>query len=336
MKIAREGSLADGRLVCRDMARGCVAGWLSYKLRDRYILMAEHTVVEDAYQGQGLARELVEALVALCRERKVLLEPVCSYVERMAIRRLDWQDLLEAGDRAPEILAWLEEEGDEERARMLGRYFKTGVGEYAHGDRFAGISVPKLRALLKELGPLSLGTIESLIMNPLHDARWLGFVALVQRARGATSSQTREQLCLYYLDRVDYCNNWDLVDSSAPTILGQHLLDLPSGERLQRLLELIKEDHLWRQRIAVVATLGLIRRGSYSEAIELSIRLRNHRHDLIHKASGWMLREVGKRDRALLLHTLDLYAPELPRTTLRYAIERLSDEERRHYMTLRR
>lgn len=316
-----------------DEETGQRVGYISYTLEDKIVLRAEHTVVDEAFRGQGIARLLVETLVVLCRSKGYLVRPICSYVARLFERTAEWSNLLEDYDGSAALLDQLQTQANAEKAQKLQRYFKTAPGEYAEGDIFLGVTVPQMRTLLREAKPITLGTIRALSQSPLHEARWLAFVALVQRANEATSALRRKKLYDLYLSLAERCNNWDLVDSSAPVLAGGHWADLSEQERKAKPLILAKAPHLWTQRIAVIGTLGLIRRGSYTEAIEVCLALRKHPHDLIHKATGWMLREVGKRAPELLREILDAHASELPRTTLRYAIEHMTEQERSHYLT---
>ncbi len=215
--------------------------------------------------------------------------------------------------------------GDPADARALARFFKTGPGDYGAGDRFLGIRVPALRALVRELGPaIPLPTLRMLLASPWHEARMLGLLLMVARFRRADDAEQR-RLYDFYLSCTNRINNWDLVDASAPNIVGAWLAvrDRAPLDRLAR------SPVLWERRIAMVSTLALIRRGDLSATFRLAVRLMGDPHDLIHKATGWMLREAGKRDLAALRDFLDRHEASLPRTALRYAIERLPEAERR-------
>ena len=212
---------------------------------------------------------------------------------------------------ADEIEDTLISMADPVQREILCRFFKTGKGEYGEGDRFLGLKVPRTRAVVRE-GKLrvSLPEICKLLYSPWHEARLCGFLLLVEE-------------------------NWDLVDLSAPYILGQWLLHpLPDGNRPDReiLDRLAASDNLWEQRIAIVSTAALIRSGEFDDTFRIARRLLSHPHNLIHKAVGWMLREVGKRDLPLMLGFLAEEYSRLPRTTLRYAIERLPEDERRRWL----
>ena len=247
---------------------------------------------------------------------------------------------------ADEIEDTLISMADPVQREILCRFFKTGKGEYGEGDRFLGLKVPRTRAVVRE-GKLrvSLPEICKLLYSPWHEARLCGFLLLVEEMnsllpRGrrhdtADSARQRREIAEFYLSHARQANNWDLVDLSAPYILGQWLLHpLPGGHPPDReiLDRLAASDNLWEQRIAIVSTAALIRSGEFDDTFRIARRLLSHPHNLIHKAVGWMLREVGKRDLPLMLGFLAEEYSRLPRTTLRYAIERLPEDERRRWL----
>ncbi|HET6233003.1 MAG TPA: DNA alkylation repair protein [Longimicrobiaceae bacterium] len=217
---------------------------------------------------------------------------------------------------------------DADNAAFLQRYFKTGPGQYGEGDRFLGIRIPALRKLARELRGLPLVDAAELLGSPFHEERGLALMLLVD-AYERGGEPEREAIYRLYLRSTAHVNNWDLVDSSAPGIVGAHL----AGRDRAPLLELARSSDLWERRIAMVATLHLIRRGEVDETQRIARELLGDRHDLIHKAAGWMLREMGKRDIGAVHTFLREHAHEMPRTMLRYAIERLPEPMRRRYMT---
>lgn len=236
------------------------------------------------------------------------------------------------GTVSDDIQARMRAMGSEAQAAHLSRFFKTGKGEYGEGDRFLGIKVPETRLLVKEFRKrAALEDIESLTRSPWHEARLAGFLLLIELFKRA---KDRRQIVDYYLSVIERGNNWDLVDLVAPKILGEWLLEHPEERGV--LYELAAmEGYLWHQRVAVVSCWTIIRAGDYDDTMRLSELLMNHRHDLIHKATGWMLREVGKRGGIGRLRAfLDAHAARMPRTMLRYSIEKLPDEERKRYMSL--
>jgi 3-methyladenine DNA glycosylase AlkD len=216
---------------------------------------------------------------------------------------------------------------DPSRARAVERFFKTGPGEYGAGDRFLGIGVPALRKLARSHQALSLRELAVLLRSPWHEERLLALLIMVrQYARG--TPRRREAIYRLFLRSRRRINNWDLVDCSAEHIVGGHL----HGDSSRMLTQLAGSPRLWDRRIAILATFHYIKRGEYRETLRLSRLLLHDPHDLIHKAVGWMLREVGKRDRALEERFLRRHAAQMPRTMLRYAIERFPGRLRRRYL----
>lgn len=218
--------------------------------------------------------------------------------------------------------------GDARVAAASQRFFKTGPGEYGEGDRFRGIRVPALRALAKEYQSTSLPEVERLLGSAFHEDRLLALLILV-RLYSRGDETAREEIYRLYLKCTRFINNWDLVDSSAEHVVGAHLRD-KSRAPLGRLA---KSADLWERRIAVLATFHFIKRGEFQETLDLARTLLSDREDLMHKAVGWMLREVGKRDPEALERFLQENRQRMPRTMLRYAIEKFSEEKRREYLS---
>ena len=213
---------------------------------------------------------------------------------------------------------------DEEKKVVLPRFFKTGKGEYGEGDRFMGVTVPNTRKVAKEHADASWEVIEALLESEWHECRLCALLILVERF-GKSPEETVE----FYLRHTAGINNWDLIDLSAPYIIGRHLTRSADRSILYMLAE---SGNMWEQRIAVVSTLTLIRNSQFEDTLKLAGMLLDTRHDLMQKAVGWMLREVGKRDERLLKEFLDEHCRKMPRTMLRYAIEKLTPEQRAHYM----
>jgi 3-methyladenine DNA glycosylase AlkD len=217
-----------------------------------------------------------------------------------------------------------------EKAAFLQGFFKTGKGQYAEGDRFLGITVPALRQLSKQFRELSLKDTERLLGSPYNEARSLALLLLVASyQRGDTAARSTVSRC--YLRNRRQVNNWNLVDGSAPYILGAHLL----RRNRATLYRLAKSRSLWDRRIAMVATFAFIREADFADTLKLAEQFLTDAHDLMHKACGWMLREIGKRDQPVLEAFLQRHHQTMPRTMLRYAIERLSPEKRKAYMATR-
>lgn len=214
--------------------------------------------------------------------------------------------------------------GSPERAAGVMRFFKTGKGEYGEGDVFIGCTVPECRLVAKEFRALPLAEVEKLMMSRIHEERAVGLFILVAQFERSPD----RKIFQLYRKRLAFVNNWDLVDLSAPGIVGGWLADKPRGW-------LAKSKVLWYRRIAMVATFHFIRRGESKDAIRIAEALVNDEHDLIHKAVGWMLREVEKRASAEALNAfLRKHARTMPRTMLRYAIERLTPAEKKKWMSL--
>lgn len=228
------------------------------------------------------------------------------------------------------IIDELQSVASTEKATHLSRFFKTGPGEYGEGDRFLGIPVPLTRNIAKANIDTPLEELQILLHSPWHEARLCALLILVERfKKKKTTDEERCNIYQFYLKNTRHCNNWDLVDLSCPTIVGGYLLHQPDHRLLYRLAE---SDNLWEQRIAIVSTIALIRHDQFDDTLALSMKLMNHKHDLMHKAVGWMLREIGKRNRDVLSEFLDEYATRLPRTALRYAIEHYPEEERQAFL----
>ena len=206
-----------------------------------------------------------------------------------------------------------------EKLVILSNFFKTGKGQYAEGDKMLCVSVPDQREIAKKyFVETKLEDVGELLKSKYHEDRLTGLIILTFKMKKADEKE-RKRIVEFYLAHLDRVNNWDLVDLSAGKILGLYLLDRPRGV----LYKLAKSGHLWSERVAMVATFEFIRAGQYEDTLKLAEMYLRHPHDLIHKATGWMLREVGKRDKGVLRGFLDAYHTKMPRVMFRYAIERL-------------
>ena len=230
---------------------------------------------------------------------------------------------------AQTVLAALETKANADKADFFPSFFKTGPGEYGEGDCFLGVSVPDQRAIAKEARDLSTAELKKLLRSKWHECRLTAIFILVMQFN-RSKEPTRRELVEFFLANLEGVNNWDIVDSSAQKILGAYSMEVP--EYRKRIEQLAASGHLWRERIAVIATQVQIKQGDFSLILKLAKRFLNHEHDLIHKAVGWMLREMGGKDIQPLLAFLDLNAKRMPRTMLRYAIEKLPEEQRKRYM----
>ena len=232
--------------------------------------------------------------------------------------------------KAADVRKELKSMAEPEKAAILQRFFKTGPSQYGEGDIIIGVMVPQSRQVAKKFNQLPLGEVRTLLYSRVHEERLVALLILAWRYSSASSSREKEEIVKFYLDHIKRVNNWDLVDLSAPNILGAHLVDRDGRRRL--LYRLAGSENVWERRIAIVATHHFIRNGDFSDTLKIAEMLLQDRHDLIHKAVGWMLREVGKRDAAAEKEFLEKHCSVMPRTMLRYAIERLSERKRRRYM----
>jgi 3-methyladenine DNA glycosylase AlkD len=229
--------------------------------------------------------------------------------------------------RASDICSRLQALGDKERALAVQRFFKTAPGEYGEGDVFVGLRVPDIRKLVKEYQALPLAEIIRLLQSSIHEARLLALLILIRVFRqGDTTVQ--EQIYNLYLQNTHAINNWDLVDISAEHIVGSHLRYRSKSP----LHALAKSNLLWDRRIAIMATFHYIKHGAFAETLRIAKLLLRDPEDLIHKAVGWMLRETGKRDPLIEKNFLKTHYKTMPRTMLRYAIEKFPENLRQQYL----
>ncbi len=226
----------------------------------------------------------------------------------------------------------LEAAGNPAKAKTLQWFFKTGPGDYGEGDRFRGIVVPVLRSISRRHRELGWGDLSRLLRSPFHEDRLAALMVLVLRVEKASAAE-KDRAMAFYLARTRFINNWDLVDLSAPAVVGERLRE---KKETARLFELVRSPVLWERRIAMVGSYAFIRAGCPAVAFRLAARLLTDPEDLMHKAAGWMLREAGKRDPAGLVAFLERHAPRMPRTMLRYSIERFSEPERRRWLAVRK
>jgi 3-methyladenine DNA glycosylase AlkD len=220
------------------------------------------------------------------------------------------------------------------QAKILSGFFKTGKGQYGEGDVFWGIKVPVQRAAIKKYYDLSLGDLQELLDNKIHEYRLSALFILVHQFELALKigdEKTQGRLYRFYLKNSNNINNWDLVDLSTPQIVGRYLL----AKNREILYTLVKSKNLWERRIAVLATFTFLRNKDFKDLLKIAEILLKDEHDLIHKSVGWMLREMGKRDEKVLRKFLDKHCRQMPRTMLRYSIEKFSEEERKRYLNLK-
>lgn len=229
------------------------------------------------------------------------------------------------------ILKEILSHGEKDKAKILTRFFKTGIGEYGEGDVFLGITVPVSRKIAQNYGEVEFTDIAKLIENKYHEVRLIAILILVHKYKKSKSEIERKNIVNFYLKNTKYINNWDLVDLSAHYILGDYLLNKDRSI----LLRLAKSKNLWERRIAIISTFAFIYKNESKWTFRIIDMIINDKHDLIHKACGWMLREVGKRvSEDDLKKYLDINHSKMPRTMLRYAIERLPEKTRLYYLHL--
>lgn len=230
------------------------------------------------------------------------------------------------------LVSELKNQSNPHTATILAKFFKTGQGQYGEGDQFIGIKVPILRQIAKKYWQnINFNQLIELLQNPIHEYRMVAlFIMILQ----FTKSEQKEQELIVetYLNNTQYINNWDLVDLSAPKIIGAYLLKQPAKRTL--LYQLAKTDKLWKKRIAMLSCYTFIKQNEFSDALKIAEILLNDEHDLIHKAVGWMLREIGKIDLTTEENFLKKHAQHMPRTMLRYAIEKFEENKRQFYLKL--
>lgn len=233
--------------------------------------------------------------------------------------------LLKSAKMYSQIISELMDCSDDEKKAVLPKFFKTGKGEYGEGDKFIGVIVPDTRKVAKRHKEMPYEVLEMLLESEWHEVRLCALLILIEKYKSSS-----DDAVVFYLNHMKGINNWDLVDLSAPYILGSYLV---SSENREVLYNLAESANMWEQRIAVVSTLMLIRNGCYGDTVALAEKLLNAKHDLMQKAIGWMLREVGKRDENLLVGFLERNRLKMPRTMLRYAIEKFDPQRRKYFMS---
>ncbi|MCR4275674.1 MAG: DNA alkylation repair protein [Candidatus Wolfebacteria bacterium] len=223
-----------------------------------------------------------------------------------------------------------------QKAEILARFFKIGKGEYGEGDIFIGVVVPDIRKTAKKYNAIGLRETEKLLHSKIHEERLCALLILVEKFRNG-GEKTKEQIYKLYLKNTKYINNWDLVDLSSHHIVGEFSSDKPTDKLIKKpksvLYKLAKSKNLWERRIATLATFNFINKGQHKETLKIAEILLKDKHDLIHKAVGWMLRETGKRcSREILEDFLKKHYKQMPRTILRYAIEKFPEKKRKSYL----
>ncbi|WP_413587344.1 DNA alkylation repair protein [Bdellovibrio sp. HCB274] len=217
------------------------------------------------------------------------------------------------------------------RAEILQRFFKTGAGEYAEGDQFLGLTVGQSRTIAKKFKDLPYSELKALIGSPIHEERLISLIILSERYRKSDEKE-QKKIFTFLIKNRKGINNWDLVDTITPAVLGPYLFD----KERTLLYKYAKSKNLWERRMAIISTFYFLRQHDFDDTLKIAEILLNDEHDLIHKAVGWMLREVGKRDLKPLKRFLNTHANNMPRTMLRYAIEKFPETERQRYLKMKR
>lgn len=225
-----------------------------------------------------------------------------------------------------ELRKELKNKANPEKAKLLQGFFKTGKGEYGEGDVFLGVIVPETRKTAVKFKNLPLKSVEELLKSKIHEERLCALLLLVHNYK--KHPEKREEIYNFYLKNTKYINNWDLVDLSCHQIIGDYLKDKDKSI----LYQLAKSDNIWERRIAIISAFASIRNNDFKDVVKISEILLNDKHDLIHKAVGWMLREMGKREPLYLIRFLNRHYKEMPRTMLRYSIEKLPEKQRKFYL----
>lgn len=225
------------------------------------------------------------------------------------------------------IIEELKTYSQKEKQEVLPKFFKTGKGEYGEGDIFIGVTVPNVRLIAKKYKDVGLLSVEKMLNDPIHEVRLLALIILTYKFEKA-SEEEQKNIYEFYLKNTKAINNWDLVDLSAYKIVGKYLIN----KDRDILFKLAESKNLWEQRISIISTFYFIQHNDFQTSLIVSEMLLNHDHDLIHKAVGWMLREIGKRDLKIEEDFLKLRYQQMPRTMLRYAIEKFEEEKRQKYL----
>ncbi len=231
-------------------------------------------------------------------------------------------------DTARDVQLSIRKQSDKKRAQLCARYFKTGKGEYAYGDVFAGLTMPMQRAIAKRFKDLPTAAVGRLLRSKIHEERMVALLIIVDRFERSSTEQQRAFWYNLYIKNKSSINNWDLVDVTAHKVVGRYLED----KQRTVLYRLAKSKILWDRRIAIISTAWFIKQKDFVDTLALARLLLADKHDLIHKAVGWMLREVGKQEEAVLHDFLRQYASRMPRTCLRYAIEKFAQPVRLRYL----
>jgi 3-methyladenine DNA glycosylase AlkD len=227
------------------------------------------------------------------------------------------------------LIKEINQERNSAKSVILQKFFKTDQGQYGYGDVFLGITVPVQRKIAQKYQEISLTDIQKLITKKIHEYRLISLLILIFKYQKTKTKKDQKRIYDFYIKNLNFVNNWDLVDLSAPKIVGNYLF----SQSRRSLYNLAKSSNLWHRRIAIISTFNFIKKGDFADTIKIAKILLNDNHDLIHKAVGWMLREVGKGDISILYEFLDEFCQKMPRTMLRYSLEKLPKDKKKKYMS---
>ena len=226
-----------------------------------------------------------------------------------------------------QLISEIQKSANPEKAKRYQRFFKTEKSQYGEGDIFIGLTVPEQRSIVKKYSNLNLPKIQQLIKNKIHEYRLIALLILVDKYK-KSKEKDKEEIFNFYLKNLKHVNNWDLVDLTAPNIVGEFLLNKDK----KPIYKLVQSDNLWEKRVSIISTLYFIKHNQFEDTLAISELLLKDKHDLIHKAVGWMLREIGKKDKKVLDNFLKQHYKDIPRTTLRYSLEKHPEEERKKWL----
>ncbi|GAD04437.1 hypothetical protein PORCRE_121 [Porphyromonas crevioricanis JCM 15906] len=290
-----------------------------------------HTVVDPKHRGGGLGRELVDLAVRYAAEHRLKLLSACNYAAMLIQRNASQRALSASAEDIADYLRPMRQ--PEEKKYFVERVLGIKPGEYGFGDQVLPLTLPQLRKSEQILGPFSESLISELLSHPIHDLRLIAVIGLTGMYRKSKLPEERELLHQTYVQHFPGINNWDLVDLSAPYLIGDYAHK--KGQDYTEIYSLSANSNLWIKRIGIVSTLGLIRQGIIAPTLHVVQENLSHPHHLIHKAMGWALREVGKKDVDQMISFIEQWGSFMPRTTLRYAIERLDQPTRKRLLSLR-
>jgi len=303
-------------------------------LKDKYAVIKEYKpdVIALGYDQRFFIDKLKAKLIEFNLDKTRIIKTKAYYPEIYKSSKLKDKMSIKNNLNFSQISREIIKYKNKEKSILLSGFFKTGKGQYGEGDKFLGLTVPIQRKIAKQFENLEFEEIEKLLASEHHEFRLVGLLILTYKYEWANES-LRKKIFKFYLDNLKSVNNWDLVDLSAHKILGRYLWEI-GGDR-KFLYDLVKSDVLWDRRVAVLTTFYFLKNDDFTDTLKMAKMLLGDKEDLIQKAVGWMLREIGKRDEKVLIKFLDLHAMVMPRTMLRYSIERLSLQKRNYYMKKR-